>query len=166
MDSPKFINEISDGNFHLKGWHVRKASRGILMDKGKVALLNVSTKNYHKLPGGGIEDRETKEEAFVREILEETGHHGSITDYAGIVIEYRKKYKLVQLSYIFAADSVGTPTSQKLEKDEIKEGHVLEWYEMSEALRLLEKENPTDYEGIFIRKRDISVLKYYLKNLK
>jgi 8-oxo-dGTP diphosphatase len=161
MDNPRLLAEISDGNYKLKYWHARAAARGILMRNGKVALLNVKSKNFHKLPGGGIEDRETKEEAFIREIKEETGHESKVIDYAGIIIEYRKKYKLVQLSYIFAAESVGIPGSQTLEADEIAEGHELEWYGIKEALRLLESERPEDYEGKFILKRDIAVLKHY-----
>lgn len=34
----------------------RKASRGIIIKNGLVALINKKNKNEYKLPGGGIED--------------------------------------------------------------------------------------------------------------
>lgn len=52
---------------------VRNAARGIVLrDDGKIAIFNKSIKNEYKLPGGGIENNESPEEAFKREVLEET----------------------------------------------------------------------------------------------
>ncbi len=67
------ICEISDKTFNpnytsedISDYHVRKAARGVLLHNGKVALLNISKKNYHKLPGGGVNKDETNEGAFKR----------------------------------------------------------------------------------------------------
>ena len=39
----------------------------------KIAIFYKSNKNEYKLPGGGMENDENPEEAFKREVLEETG---------------------------------------------------------------------------------------------
>ena len=53
---------------------IRFAARGIVIrDDGKIAIFYKSNKNEYKLPGGGMENDENPEEAFKREVLEETG---------------------------------------------------------------------------------------------
>ena len=55
----------------------RKAVRAVVFDnENKVALINVSKHNYYKLPGGGIENFESVEDALRRECLEEAGCGG------------------------------------------------------------------------------------------
>jgi len=48
---------------------------------------------------------------------------------------------------------------QKLEESEIDEGFQLVWLSLNNAIRKLEKDKPTNYEGEFIRKRDLVFLK-------
>ena len=49
----------------------REASRAVLFDKNNlIPLLFVSKYNYHKLPGGGIDDSEDAIKALIREVLE------------------------------------------------------------------------------------------------
>ena len=60
---PQYISRIS-----------RYGARGILLNaKKQVALMYMRNKGLYKLPGGGIDENETKEEAFTREVKEETG---------------------------------------------------------------------------------------------
>src|SRR3989344_2508708 len=107
MENKTLIREISDTDFDskykmgdLSKYSLRRAARGILMNNGKIALLNVTKQNYHKLPGGGIEKGESVGEAFKREILEETGCDCEIKDQSGIILEWRDLYKLLQISYV------------------------------------------------------------------
>ena len=53
------IAELTDQSFNptalppdVTGFRVRKAARGILIDGDKIALIHITKKNYHKLPGG------------------------------------------------------------------------------------------------------------------
>jgi len=166
------ICEISDNSFEpnyiptdISQYHVRKAARGILVHEGKAALLNVSKKNYHKLPGGGTEKGETNEEAFKREVLEETGCKCKIKEENPVTIEYRDKERLVQISYIFLAEVEGEIGQPNFEQNEIDEGFQLEWLPIEEVGQVLSKDNPLDWESKFIHLRDKEIFKFYQNQL-
>ena len=47
---------FDDALVYTGKYKLRKAGRAIIFDdENNIALLNVSKKNYHKLPGGGVE---------------------------------------------------------------------------------------------------------------
>ncbi|MDP2720699.1 MAG: NUDIX domain-containing protein [bacterium] len=174
MKSPRFvICEISDLTFSPEAklqpfdtYKVRTAARGVLIYEGKIALLNVTKKNYHKLPGGGIESGESNEEGFRRELLEETGSNCELMDEAGVTIEYRDQFNLLQISYIYLAKVVGTPGKVNFVHDEIDDGFKLEWVPFNEIESVMNKDNPTDYEGRFISLRDKEILAFYKDKIK
>lgn len=161
MENKILIAEISDAECAVDNWKVRKASRGILVNKDQIALLNVSNENYFKLPGGGLKGRETSAEAFSREVEEETGYQANILNYYGVIIEYRKEFKLVQISYIFSAITKGGQGKIRMEPNEIKRGFRLEWHNIEEAIKLVENCKPKSYEGKIIQKRDLAILNFY-----
>lgn len=166
------IKEIFDTDFdpkyrmsNLGTFKIRRASRGIVVDGDNIALLNVSKYNYHKFPGGGVEEGETIEEAFEREVQEEVGCNCEVVDYGGIVIEWRDQFKLLQISYVFLANVVGEVGPNKLMPDEIAEGYKLDWVPFDGVFEALENSKPTDYEGKFIILRDKSILEFYKDKL-
>src|SRR3989344_2222838 len=137
----------------------RKAVRAILFDeKKRVALMSVSKHNYHKLPGGGIEEGENTEEALRREIKEETGGEIEITGEVGKIIEEKSHYSKIQESYCFIAKlrKLGKP---EFTEHEIEGGFSLIWVPLDEAISIMEKDTLEDYTGKFIRLRDLSFLR-------
>ena len=154
-------DQIETTNYQL-----RTAARGLLIKDRKIALLNVTTKKYHKLPGGGIEKGELIHLGFKREVKEETGWDCEIVDDKPVTIEYRNRINVLQISYIFAAKAIGTPSEQKLDEGELKDGHDLEWISIEKVEDLLSKENPDDYEDKFIHLRDFTIFRYYKDKLK
>jgi len=163
---------IKDADFGLNNppptvYRERKASRAIVFDKDKkIALLHATKKNFHKLPGGGIEDGENITNALARELLEEIGCSANNIRELGIIEEYRNKFELHQISYCFLADLVGNKGTPNLEEDEIADGFEPIWMSIENAIETLGGEiGVQDYEGKFIRLRDSTFLQEALRNI-
>ncbi len=160
----ELLKEIYNKDIGVKNqksvtYTVRKAARAILFDKeNKVAMLFVSRDGYHKIPGGGVENNEDIKTALAREIKEETGCTAKIGKEVGMIIEYRDKFKKIQLSYCYMAkvSKYGNHSFTKSEKDA---GFQIKWMTLHEAIKKLSKDSPTIYGGKFIVKRDLIFLK-------
>ena len=67
------LKTIRDSDFKLDNpdpshYKERRASRAVVFDREKnIALLRITKKYFHKLPGGGIEDGESIADALERE---------------------------------------------------------------------------------------------------
>ena len=167
--SDKLDLTISDTDFDpsyimgdVSSYATRIAARGIVLDGEKIAILKVSKLGFYKLPGGGVEEGETPEIAFKREIMEEVGCDCEISSNLGKIEEYRDGFKLKQTSHVFVSDLVGIVGSNHLEPDELAEGFEVMWVTPVEAIKLLQSSTPTDYEGKFIIKRDLAIINHYL----
>ncbi len=168
----QILKTIKDEDFGLsnptpKNYRERIASRAIVFDKDKnIALPYVTKKNFHKLPGGGVEEGETITEALTRELLEEIGCSVNNVRELGIIEEYRNKFNLHQISYCFIADIVGEKGIPNLVGDEIVDGFEPVWMSVSDAIKTLESEiNVEDYEGKFIRLRDLTLLQKFASSI-
>jgi 8-oxo-dGTP diphosphatase len=139
----------------------RNASRAIVYDAERnIALLHATNKNYHKLPGGGVEEGEDIEAALRREVLEEIGCNIINLKELGIIEEYRNEFALHQTSHCFLADVDGLKGSPNLEQDELADGFETVWLDVPTAIANLESEASLQaYEGKFIRLRDLLFLK-------
>src|SRR3989338_10481913 len=152
--------DIGMGSQTPPNYEKREAARAVVFDKDKnVALLNVTKKYYHKLPGGGIEEGENIETALRREVLEEIGCSIEDIRELGIIEEYRNNLKIHQISYCYIADVVGDKGSPNFVGDEIDDGFEPGWMNLEDAIKTLESEiDVEDYEGKFIRMRDLIFL--------
>ena len=93
---------IGEETITMKDSKLRLGARGIVIrNDGKIAVFNKSNKNEYKLPGGGLEGEEKPEEAFKREVLEETGCEVEVIDFLGTTEEYKSLNNFKQISYIF-----------------------------------------------------------------
>jgi ADP-ribose pyrophosphatase YjhB (NUDIX family) len=145
-----------DGEYRL-----RNASRAIVFNADKkIAIMNSKNHNFHKLPGGGIEEGEDILVALNREIKEEVGAKIKIKGEVGKIIEYKNNYGQKQTSYCYIANVIGNLKEQTLtEYEKINHNFELKWITIKDAIELLKKDNPKDYTGKFIVARDLCFLK-------
>ena len=138
-----------------KSFEIRMAARALILDnEGKAAVLSVSARNYHKLPGGGVEEGEDMETALRRECLEETGCNIEILEELGKVEELRLKWNQHQISHCYLARVSGEKGEPQFTDSEKKAGFELEWFDPEEIARIIASDIPEDYVGLFIQKRD------------
>lgn len=159
----------SDGNQPPK---TKFAVRNIVLnEKGEIALVKSFKYGYTQIPGGGLENGETIEEALRRETAEEIGYSIEIIKPLGYYYEQRESslnkhswttcFSFVYLSK--ALEHVGTNYME----DEIAEGFAPVWVSLDEAIKAKEAElnhlldTKSSYSGAFSSSRDLSILKYY-----
>jgi 8-oxo-dGTP diphosphatase len=148
-----------------KQYSQRVAARAIILDPtNNIALISISKFGYHKLPGGGLEEREDIKEALKREAKEEVGCDIEIINEVGEVIEYKNEYNQKQTSYCYLAKTKGPKGKTSFTKDEI--GFKLLWVPIKKAMQLMESDSPKDYTAKFIRLRDYTFLSAASKLLK
>lgn len=70
----RLLFEIDTKDYNINGVaFIRHSARCINIKNGLVAMVYSKKYDYYKFPGGGIDGGETKEQAVIREALEEGG---------------------------------------------------------------------------------------------
>lgn len=170
------IKIITDEDFGLESIpfnnpKIRYGARGIVLNNNKIALFNKTKKNEYKLPGGGIDEGESPEEAFKREVLEETGCEVEIIEKLGTIEEHKTHDNFKQISHVFVSKVINDTYKLNLTQKEQDEGSNLVWVSLQEAYDLIDgcydKLQASEYENLyhsrFIVLRDKNILKYYIK---
>lgn len=164
----KLLAEIRDQDFDpaapevdSSGYYQRHAARAVVIDSaGRVALLHVTGAGYYKLPGGGLEKDEDVRAALDREAMEEIGCHIEVIDEVGRTEEHRDQAQFSQISDCYLARQVGDQQPPSFTDEEQQRGFVVEWFpDMQSAIAAAEACQPTDYEGHFIKHRDLIFLR-------
>ena len=172
------IAEITDDMFEIEpipfnNPKVRYGARGIVKTQdGLIAVFFKKAKNEYKLPGGGIEQGETPEEAFAREVLEEVGCEVNNISLLGITKELKSQENFQQISDVFSCRMENDTKNTRMTQKEIDEGGSIVWLTPEEALKkIIECENQlkaSDYDSIyrtkFMNYRDREIIKYYIEN--
>ncbi|SDW85730.1 NUDIX hydrolase [Paenibacillus sp. CF384] len=136
----------------------RHASRGVLMnDHFQVAMMYMAKLGLYKLPGGGIEAGEDAEEAFIREIREETGCTASIVQELGYIDEHKNRNRFFQRSFSYIAKVVDLPGATSLSDNEIKLGMQVKWVHLNQAIVYMNSP-VSDYSTRFMMLRDRIIL--------
>ncbi|SRR6266568_3018961 len=138
----------------------RDTVRAVVLDsRNKVALLNVAKKGFHKLPGGGIDEGETMENALKRELLEELGVRAEIIAEIGEIHEFWDEEQQMQISSCYLARQVGEQTSPSFTEKEQESGFQALWVEtVDEAITMLKADHPAGHAGKHIVLRDLLFL--------
>lgn len=159
------INNLSTSSF------IRNATRAIILNGEDILLLY--TKRYHdySLPGGGIDEGESKIDGLIRELKEETGAHNvqNIKEF-GRYEEFRPWYKndfdVVEMqSYCYTCTIDEELKEPELEAHEINNGMRPLWVNIHEAIEHNEQTiAKSDKKGLSIE-RETFLLKLIVKEL-
>lgn len=138
----RLLFEIDTKDYDLNGTaFVRPSARCITVKDGKVAMVHSIKYNYYKFPGGGIEGNENKEEAVIRETLEETGLKiipESVKEFGYVHRIQKDDYSdygcFIQDNYYYLCNVENGSETQKLDDYEADEQFTLEYIEPSKAI--------------------------------
>lgn len=136
--------------------------RGVLTDgKGNIAMMKLDNSDYCKLPGGSIEITETQNQAFLRQIFEQTGYQSEIIGYLGWIEEHKAKRRFCMVSHCYAAKI----TSDECDKETLKStqqrlGYKLVWLPFDEAVQKLSELQKVckEYQMSFVLRREHLIL--------
>ncbi|MFA6322444.1 MAG: NUDIX domain-containing protein [Candidatus Buchananbacteria bacterium] len=164
MEKPLLVIQNEEATSEeKKEFQARKAVMAVLINEdGQIALVHATKHNYHRLSGGSLELDEDFNPALERIISEETGYKiRELEADLGVVIEYRVRIKVHQMSRCFVVYGVKGENVTSFVEKENEKGFRLQWFNLYDAIYTLEDDNPDDYEGKFIRERDLAFLKKY-----
>ena len=148
---------------------VRPSARSIIIKDKKIAMVHSIKYNYYKFPGGGIEGDESKENALIRETLEEAGLviiPNTIKEYGYVHRIQKSDYTdadyFVQDNYYYLCSCEEKIAEQKLDDYESDEKFTLEFIEPEKAIYINrnEEHGPKDQNKI---KRAAMVLELHIK---
>ena len=172
----KILDEdIGEQAIELVNPRIRYGARGIVIrEDGKIAIFNKANKNEYKLPGGGIENKEKPEEAFKREVLEETGCEVEIVKSLGTIEENKTQGNFKQISYVFVGKVLKDTKELHVTEKENDDAAKLIWETPENALKLIKdcfsnliaSKYESVYHTKFIVFRDRKILEKYIEQNK
>ncbi len=118
---------------------IRRAVRAIIIKDDKILMVHTNKGDY-KFPGGGVKREESREEALMREVTEETGYIiKDIGNCAGKIIQryinqFDKEGIFEMISYYYFCNVKSNTTSQKLEKYEREQEFEPKWIELDKVI--------------------------------
>ena len=131
--SPSETIEIIGENYLGHFNQTRTTCRAILL-KGDKVLLSYETKtDQWMVPGGGVEEGETEEDAVIREVREETGFLIKPTDKFLEIDEFYEDFKYINLYFLA---TINGETDRKLTPREKEVGMEPRWLPVQDAIEI------------------------------
>lgn len=132
----------------------RPASRGIIVDNGKVLLTYERNTDVYMSPGGGREEGETFEECCIREIEEESGYKAEIVAPFLVINEYC--FDTCYEAHYFIC-KVKEQGESRLTPTEIDHGVMTKWVDIEKAIEIFsEYDTKTeDHRSLYLREYTI-----------
>lgn len=112
---------------------IRIASRGIVIENGKILLSYEKNTGVYMSPGGGLEDGETLDDCCIRELREETGYAVRPKKHFIVINEYC--FETLYVSNYFLCEKVGK-SEQSLTEIEVEHGITPVWVELEKAFEI------------------------------
>lgn len=118
----------------------RLATRAIVLNGEQILLMYTRRYNDYSLPGGGVDEGETLQNALLRELAEETGARNiRILAEFGMVDEYRPWYRndidvMFMRSYCYLCQIDGELGTPQLEDYEHANGMQVRWVNIFDAI--------------------------------
>ena len=151
---------------------IRRAARTVIFDDSinKIAVLEVKNGDYHKIPGGGVEDNESIEETALREAVEEGACDVDlITKLGEFEFESPEFPGLFNHSVCFFAQKIREHKTPNFTKEEMSNKFKLLWMSFDEAIRLFENVRSKIQFELEMNNRDLKfvmIAKKYLADNK
>lgn len=138
---------------------IKRAARTVIFDDNqKVAVLKVRGGAYYKIPGGGIEEGESDEEAAIREAREEAGCEIELLAKLGEDEFPDPSGQKMHWSICFLAKVKGEKKRADFDDWEKSNDFELLWLPYDEAIDLFNNAEPDDAFGQAINRRDLDYL--------
>lgn len=142
----------------FEGPITREAVRGVVLLDDKLLLMKYEKHDFYGLPGGGMMSFETPEEAFYREIKEETGCECQILTKCLLINEYRQENHYRQLNHCFIGKVIRKGAAQ-LDDGEKHDGLTVLEINVFKAMEKLITQQTRTLQQVFLKERDRLILK-------
>lgn len=138
----------------------RIASRGLIIENGKILLSYEKNTDVYMSPGGGLENGESLSECCIRELREETGYEVKPIKHFLVINEYC--FETLYISNYFLCERVGK-SKQSLTDIEIEHGITPVWLKIEKALEIFGgyASKREDIASLYLR--EFTVINKYLE---
>lgn len=161
----KLIAELIDDQYEDSGFnHTRNIVRAVLINEQNQIALNkikgediFGVRDYYELPGGGVNQEESFEDAIRREIQEEVGYNSYIVEEIGLIIDYYNLIKRKNHNHFYLCKTLNF-VGKQLEEREIILIEKLIWVDIDEAIKIYESMQNINV-GRLVKQRELPILR-------